>query len=460
MEHFDSLGQYRVESWLEDRVHSRSVWLAHDDQLQAPVAVKVLADHWAKDVAVRERFLEEARLLRRIDDDHVVRVYSVGELDNGRPFFAMECADGLTPDRLDAREGPLAVDEAISVAVGVLNGLAACTPLGVVHGDIKPSNVLFKSLPPHSRSGASTEKVLVADLGLATDPIIGTRWIPTAGASAYVAPEQISPVGIVDQRADLYAVAAVLYEMLAGRVTGLLWSSSGGESPNPAVAVSRPTNVIIPDRIWEVIERGLALDPADRFSSAEELASALDRAWRPSLAQTPPTGTLTLLFSDIEGSTRLWEQHPDSMADALERHDALMRSVLETHGGYVFKTVGDSFCAAFAAARDAVGAAGAAQRALHAEAWSEGISLRVRMALHTGECEEREGDYFGPAVNRTARLETTAHGGQIGDLAVNGRSGSGSPSHWHGVGRSRPASFEGFRTPGRGVPTVGVRPTG
>ena len=391
-----------------------SVWLAHDDQLQAPVAVKVLADHWAKDVAVRERFLEEARLLRRIDDDHVVRVYSVGELDNGRPFFAMECADGGTlADRLDAREGPLAVDEAISVAVGVLNGLAAVHSLGVVHGDIKPSNVLFKSLPPHSRSGASTEKVLVADLGLATDPIIGTRWIPTAGASAYVAPEQISPVGIVDQRADLYAVAAVLYEMLAGRVTGLLWSSSGGESPNPAVAVSRPTNVTIPDRIWEVIERGLALDPADRFSSAEELASALDRAWRPSLAQTPPTGTLTLLFSDIEGSTRLWEQHPDSMADALERHDALMRSVLETHGGYVFKTVGDSFSAAFAAARDAVGAAGAAQRALHAEAWSEGISLRVRMALHTGECEEREGDYFGPAVNRTARLETTAHGGQI-----------------------------------------------
>ncbi len=126
-----------------------------------------------------------------------------------------------------------------------------------------------------------------------------------------------------------------------------------------------------------------------------------------------PTGTVTLLFTDIEGSTRLWDRHPDAMSAALERHDALMRSAIESSGGYVFKTVGDAFCAAFASGKDAVAAAGAAQRALHAEVWPSEATLRVRMALHTGECEERNGDYFGPAVNRIARLGATAHGGQV-----------------------------------------------
>lgn len=126
-----------------------------------------------------------------------------------------------------------------------------------------------------------------------------------------------------------------------------------------------------------------------------------------------PTGTVTLLFTDIEGSTRLWEQQPDAMTAALERHDELLRSTIESAGGYVFKTVGDAFCAAFAAAREAVGAAAAAQRALQDETWPEPVKLRVRMALHTGESDERDGDYFGPAVNRTARLEAIGHGGQV-----------------------------------------------
>jgi predicted ATPase/class 3 adenylate cyclase len=126
-----------------------------------------------------------------------------------------------------------------------------------------------------------------------------------------------------------------------------------------------------------------------------------------------PSGTVTFLFTDIEGSTRLWEQHPEVMDRALQRHDELMRSAIESAQGYVFKTVGDAFCAAFASARDAVEAAGAAQQALQTESWPEQTPLRVRMALHTGECQERDGDYFGPAVNRTARLEATAHGDQV-----------------------------------------------
>ena len=126
-----------------------------------------------------------------------------------------------------------------------------------------------------------------------------------------------------------------------------------------------------------------------------------------------PSGTVTLLFTDIEGSTRLWEEHPEAMAIALKRHDELIRSAVESTGGYVFKTIGDAFCAVFASARNALAATGVAQTALRAEIWPEGICLRVRMALHTGKCEERDGDYFGPTVNRTARLKATAHGGQV-----------------------------------------------
>src|SRR5215216_3037239 len=123
----------------------------------------------------------------------------------------------------------------------------------------------------------------------------------------------------------------------------------------------------------------------------------------------PPTGTVTFLFSDIEGSTRRWDEQPEAMKGALARHDALLRGAIERHGGHVFKTVGDAFCAAFSTPADAVRAAASGQRALAADGWG----ATVRMALHTGAADERDGDYFGPALNHLARLKDAAHGGQI-----------------------------------------------
>jgi predicted ATPase/class 3 adenylate cyclase len=126
-----------------------------------------------------------------------------------------------------------------------------------------------------------------------------------------------------------------------------------------------------------------------------------------------PTGTVTLLFTDVEGSTRLWEDEPEAMARALRRHDDMLRAAIGRAGGFVFKTVGDAFCAAFATPQAALDAAAAAQRELGAEPWPTGRPIRVRMSLHTGVCEERDNDYFGPVVNRAARLEAVAHGGQV-----------------------------------------------
>jgi class 3 adenylate cyclase len=126
-----------------------------------------------------------------------------------------------------------------------------------------------------------------------------------------------------------------------------------------------------------------------------------------------PAGTVTFLFTDIEGSTRRWEHQPQAMNAALARHDHILRQAIEANSGYVFKTVGDAFCAAFPTPHDALTAALAAQRALHDEQWDAGIgSVLVRMALHTGVTQERDGDYFGQPVNRVARLLSAGHGGQ------------------------------------------------
>lgn len=126
-----------------------------------------------------------------------------------------------------------------------------------------------------------------------------------------------------------------------------------------------------------------------------------------------PSGTVTFLFTDIEGSTRLWESSPELMRVSLARHDALVRQAIEDASGYVFKTVGDAFCAAFATATAAIEAATAAQLALVTEPWPPETPISVRIAIHTGAVETRDNDYFGQPVNRVARLLSVGHGSQI-----------------------------------------------
>jgi TolB-like protein/class 3 adenylate cyclase/Flp pilus assembly protein TadD len=126
-----------------------------------------------------------------------------------------------------------------------------------------------------------------------------------------------------------------------------------------------------------------------------------------------PSGTVTFLFTDIEGSTRLWELEHGAMQQALARHDVLLRNAIKSHSGHIFKTGGDSFCAVFASASEAAAAAIDAQQGLHREPWPESARIAVRMALHTGPAEQRDGDYFGPTLNRVARLMAIANGGQV-----------------------------------------------
>ncbi|MBV9648315.1 MAG: tetratricopeptide repeat protein [Candidatus Eremiobacteraeota bacterium] len=130
-------------------------------------------------------------------------------------------------------------------------------------------------------------------------------------------------------------------------------------------------------------------------------------------SESLPSGSVTFAFTDIEGSTARRERDGASMQEAVRRHDEILRSVIMEHGGHVFKTIGDAFCSAFARSEDAVAAMVAAQRALGAEDFANIDGLRIRAAIHTGTVDERDGDYFGPALNKVARVLAIGHGGQI-----------------------------------------------
>jgi class 3 adenylate cyclase len=158
---------------------------------------------------------------------------------------------------------------------------------------------------------------------------------------------------------------------------------------------------------WALARQALA-DELRRLSRRAEL----QQLWHAG-AVPRPFGTVTFLFTDIEGSTRLWEQAPEAMASALADHDQIVRAAVDAHGGHVFATGGDGFAVAFSLAADALAAAEDVARGLARHRWPNEAAIKARMGLHTGEVIERRGDYLGPAVNRASRHMAIAHGGQI-----------------------------------------------
>jgi len=144
-----------------------------------------------------------------------------------------------------------------------------------------------------------------------------------------------------------------------------------------------------------------------------QLADALGLPGAPGSVAALPTGTLAFLFTDIVGSTVLWERQPQAMEPALARHDALLRQAIDADGGQVVRTAGDAFHAVFTTVAAALDAALAIQRSLAAEPWGPIGAIQVRVAVHVGTAQLRDGDYFGPPLNRVARLLDAGHGGQV-----------------------------------------------
>lgn len=419
-----------------------TVYRAIDQRLGHTVAVKQILGNDPRLVAAFER---EARILARLRHPNLPAVTDYFVEDAGR-FLVMEFIPGDDLATLLQRNGgPFSPADVLhwgNQLLDALDYLHSQQP-PVIHRDIKPQNLKL----------TNRGTIVLLDFGLAR----GEAGITSTGSSllgytpGFAPPEQIHGEG-TDPRSDLYALAVTLYMLMTDvkppdaphRMMEVLDGKSDPVQPAHELAPH------VHPALSAVLLRAMALPPEQRPAGAKAMREALARigahssprvtrvlpetapedvtmaagmqrdtspAAAPggthSALSTVPSGTVTFLFTDIEGSTRLWEQQPQAMHHALARHDAILRQQIEGHGGFVFKTVGDAFCAAFADALNALEAALAAQRALHQEAWNGIEALKVRMALHTGAVERRDGDYFGPTLNRVARLLATGYGGQI-----------------------------------------------
>jgi serine/threonine protein kinase len=256
------------------------VWLYRDDELQSDVAVKALADNWAQRIDIRDRFLEEARILRRADSDYVVRVYDVGEVE-GTPYFVMSYADKGTVAHLLEREPRLSLDRTLDLVSQAGAGLAVLHAQGSIHRDLKPANLLL-------RSDGSGQRLMVADLGVAKAMVHASGLTHVVGTPAYMAPEQATGGGL-DERADVYALAAVTYQMLTGRHAheGSIADLARLQPPTAPSLLAT-----LPGAVDEVVLRGLARNREERWPTVRAYVNALQ-------ALSPESGH-TLLVSPPE----------------------------------------------------------------------------------------------------------------------------------------------------------------
>ncbi|MEH0936590.1 serine/threonine-protein kinase [Micromonospora psammae] len=259
------IGPYRIERLLGVGSFAM-VWLGYDDALDSRVAIKVLAENWSHDLRVRERFLDEARLLRRLDHERLVRVHGLGELPDGRPYAVLAWADGGSlRDRLAG--GPIPVPTALRLLGEVAAGVAVLHRHGVVHRDLTPGNVLFRSTAPAGDPAAG--EVLIADLGLAKALAAASGLTARAGTPGYMAPEQDDPLAVVDTRADVFGLGRLGLRLLAAHP----------DSPHP----DRPPAAVrmrdgVPARVAAVLRRATAHRPTDRHPDAAAFRVALERA--------------------------------------------------------------------------------------------------------------------------------------------------------------------------------------
>lgn len=242
-----------------------AVWLVRDEELDAEVAVKVLAEHWVDNLDVRRRFVEEGRFLRKVDSPYVVGVHDIGTTDDDRPFLVLTYADrGTLAERIKA--GPLPLADTVAVIDDVSSGLQELHDRGVLHRDVKPENVLFRSTP-------TGERAMLGDLGLGKSLEAVSRVTMPGGTPAYVAPEQVRG-DVLDARADLYALAAATYAALAGQ------PPYGATTLAAVLAVDGPPAPLetVPAAVNEAIRRGLRKDREERWPDVRSFADALRAA--------------------------------------------------------------------------------------------------------------------------------------------------------------------------------------
>ena len=288
---------YRLDGYIGQGA-AAVVYLAQDERSGQNVALKVLAPELARDDAFRDQFLHEARAAAAVDHPHIIPVYEAGEAD-GNLYLAMRYVQGGDARSLLNRFGPLPFTWAWTIIAQVASALDAAHAHGLIHRDVKPSNMLLDAdraagdSAPRRADGGDFDHVYLSDFGMSTNvpPGDAAATGQYGGALDYVAPEQIEGRA-VDGRADLYALASAGFELLCGtppfgQDQGLTVMYAQMYAPPPSAAARRPE---LPAAVDRVLATALAKNPADRYATCGEFAGELHAALGLGPGEEEPAG--------------------------------------------------------------------------------------------------------------------------------------------------------------------------
>ncbi len=419
------LGNYRLLK-LIGRGNFAEVYLGEHQHLNTQAAIKVLNTHFTSED--KDRFYAEARTIARLTHHHIVRLLDF-DVEDGFPFLIMEYAPNGTLRQRHPRGTRVSLDIVVSYVKQLAKALQYIHTQKLIHRDVKPESMLL----------GQKNEVLLAEFGTAiiaqsTRSAQARQTQEVAESVVYMAPEQL--MGKPRPASDQYALAVVVYEWLSGNppFSGSIPQVANQHlsTPPPPLHAEMPW---ISSTVESIVLKALAKDPQKRFATVQDFAQALEANYKTestertllvpssehpvesgqsqSVKRNLPSGTVTLLFTDIEGSTRLLQQLGDRYSGVLAECRQLLRATFQEWNGREVDTQGDAFFIAFARATDAVLAAVDVQRALSAHPWPEGAAVRVRVGLHTGEPTLTHEGYVGLDVHRSARIMSAGHGGQV-----------------------------------------------